>query len=299
MTGDGSARLSATEQGYYRERGYYSAVRVFSDSETQEFRERFLDYLSRNQERISGLPPREQAVVMTQTHLLLQWVFRMVSNSNVLDAVEGVLGPNITVWSSQWFPKMPGDKTYISWHQDATYWGLHPPNVTTAWIAVSESCPENGCMRVIPGSHQGPLLPQVETYARDNALSRGQEIAVKVDESRAADLVLQPGEMSLHHIGIVHGSNPNNSEKPRIGLAVRFISPEVVQDGAERQIAVLVRGRDDFGHFDLIDPPQDDVISPGDTELHDEALRRQRVNIMPKGSDRSQNPASPISSETR
>ena len=292
MTADGSSRLWGSQQGYYRERGYYSPVRVFSDSETQEFRERFLDYLSRNQQRIRGLPPREQAVVMTQTHILLQWVFRMVSHPNVLDAVEDVLGPNIIVWSSQWFPKMPGDKTYISWHQDATYWGLHPPNVTTAWIAVSESRPENGCMRVIPGSHQGPLLPQVETYARDNALSRGQEIAIKVDESRAVDLVLQPGEMSLHHIGIVHGSNPNTSEKPRIGLAVRFITPEVVQDGAERQIAVLGRGRDDFGHFDLVDPPQDDVILPGDTELHDEALRRQRINIMPKGSERPQGTAS-------
>ncbi|MGH9447351.1 MAG: phytanoyl-CoA dioxygenase family protein, partial [Terriglobia bacterium] len=135
---------------------------------------------------------------------------------------------------------------------------------------------------VIPGSHKGPLLPQVETYARDNALSRGQEIAVKVDESRAVDLVLEPGEMSLHDIGIVHGSNANQSEKPRIGLAVRFITPEVIQDGAERQMAQLVRGSDGFGHFDFVDPPQDDVISPQDTELHRESLRRQRSNIMRK-----------------
>jgi non-heme Fe2+,alpha-ketoglutarate-dependent halogenase len=285
MTGNGSARLSASQQEDYRDRGYYFPVRVFSDSETEEFRQQFLNYLSRNRDRISGLPPREHYTVMTQTHMLLRWVFRMVSHPNVLDAVEGVLGPNIIVWSSQWFPKMPGDRTYISWHQDATYWGLHPPNVTTAWIALSESCPENGCMRVIPGTHHGPLLPQVETYAQDNALSRGQEIAVKVEESRAVDLVLKPGEMSLHHIGIVHGSNANKSEKPRIGLAVRFITPEVIQDGAARQMAVLVRGRDEFGHFDFVDPPEDDTISPRDTELHLEALRRQRANIMPKGSD--------------
>jgi non-heme Fe2+,alpha-ketoglutarate-dependent halogenase len=283
-TGNRSARLSASGQQYYRENGYYSPIPVFSDSETAEFGRHFLDYFSQNQQRITGLPPREHYVVMTQTHFLLGWVFRMVSHPSVLDAVESVLGPDLIVWSSQWFPKMPGDKTYISWHQDATYWGLHPPNVTTAWIALSESSPENGCMRVIPGSHH-ETLPQIETYARDNALSRGQEIAVKVDESQAADLVLKPGEMSLHHIGIVHGSNANTSEKPRIGLAVRFITPEVIQDGAARQIALLVRGRDDFGHFDLVDPPKDDVISAEDTDLHSESLRRQRLNIMPKGSE--------------
>lgn len=285
MISSGSARLSASQQQYYREHGYYFPVRLFCDSETEEFREQFLAYLSRNQEQISGLPPREHYIVMAQTHILLRWVFRMVSHPNVLDAVESVLGPNLIVWGSQWFPKMPGDKTYISWHQDATYWGLHPPNVATAWIAVTESSPENGCMRVLPGSHHGPLLPQVETYAQDNALSRGQEIAVKVDDSRAADLILQPGEMSLHHIGIVHGSNANKSAKPRIGLAVRFITAEVIQDGAERQMAVLVRGQDEFGHFDFVDPPQDDVISPQDKELHHKVLKRQRTNIMPKGSE--------------
>ncbi|MGH9326853.1 MAG: phytanoyl-CoA dioxygenase family protein [Terriglobia bacterium] len=286
MTSDGKKKLSASQQQAYRERGYHYPVRVFGASETEKFRGHFQDYLSRNRERISGLPPREHYIVMTQTHLLLRWVFQMVSHPKVLDAVESVLGPNLMVWSSQWFPKMPGDKTYISWHQDATYWGLRPPNVTTAWIALSESCPENGCMRVIPGSQDGPLLPQMETYAQDNALSRGQEIAVAVEESRAVDLVLQPGEMSLHHIGIVHGSNANKSEKPRIGLAVRFITPEVVQDGDARPIVLLVRGKDEFGHFDVVDPPQDDVISSQATELHQEALRRQRTNIMPKGSKR-------------
>lgn len=286
MTKNESTSLSALQQQYYLERGYYSPIRVFGDSQAEEFRNRFLEYFSEHEEQIRGRPPREHYVVMTQTHFLLRWVFRMVSHPNLLDAVESILGPNLIVWSSQWFPKMPGDKTYISWHQDATYWGLHPPNVTTAWIALSESAPENGCMRVVPGTHQGPLLPQTETYAQDNALSRGQEIAVKVEESQAADLVLQPGEMSLHHIGIVHGSNANKSDKPRIGLAVRFIAPEVVQDGAARQMAILVRGKDGFGHFDLVDPPEDDVISTQDTELHSESLRRQRTNIMPKGDDR-------------
>jgi ectoine hydroxylase-related dioxygenase (phytanoyl-CoA dioxygenase family) len=176
---------------------------------------------------------------------------------------------------------MPGEGTFISWHQDATYWGLDPPLVTTAWIALSESTPENGCMRVIPETHQGPLLPQVETYAADNALSRGQEIAVEVDEARAVDVILQPGEMSLHHIGIVHGSNRNASGKPRIGIAVRYIAPEVRQRGSERQIAFLVRGVDRHDYFDKPERP-----GPAEGErragLHAEALRRMMTNLMPE-----------------
>jgi non-heme Fe2+,alpha-ketoglutarate-dependent halogenase len=281
MSSSSSRALTAEQQLQYQEKGYYFPVRVFEGSQAEELRAKFLAYLASNQERLSGLPPREHYFVMTQTHFLLRWVYRMVSHPAVLDAVESVLGPNLIVWSSQWFPKMPSDKTYVSWHQDATYWGLHPPSVTTGWIALSESCVENGCLRVVPSSHAGPLLPQVETYAADNVLSRGQEITVKVDESRAVDLVLRPGEMSLHHIGIVHGSNANRSDKPRIGIAVRYITPEVVQDGPARQMALLVRGKDDLGHFDLVEPPQDDVISDAQGSLHQEALRRLRSNIMP------------------
>ncbi len=272
--------LSKLGAQQYQEKGYYYPIRVFERSAADEFRARFLDYLARKEQSLSGLPPRDHYLVLSQTQLLLRWIYKIVSHPEVLDAVESVLGANIMVWSTQWFPKMPGDKTYVSWHQDATYWGLHPPHVTTGWIALSESCVENGCMRVVPGTHKGPLLPQVETYARDNVLSRGQEISVEVDESRAVNMVLQPGEMSLHHIGIIHGSNPNRSDKPRIGIAARYISPEVVQDGAARQMVLLVRGNDGFGHFELVEPPQDDVISDEDAAVHREALRRLRSNIM-------------------
>jgi non-haem Fe2+, alpha-ketoglutarate-dependent halogenase len=96
---------------------------------------------------------------MSDTHHFLAWVHGIVSLPAVFDAVESVLGPNILVWGSQWFPKLPGDHAYVSWHQDGTYGGLHPPNLTTAWIALSDSTPENGCMRVVPGTHHSPKLP--------------------------------------------------------------------------------------------------------------------------------------------
>ena len=242
---------------------------------------RFLNYFSENWDRVKDLPAREHQTILIETHTVLNWVYRIVCHPQILDVIEGVLGPNLLVWSSGWIPKMPSDKKFVSWHQDATYWGLHPPHAVTAWIAFSESVPENGCMRVIPGTHQGPLLPQTDTYAHDNVLSRGQEIAVEVNEAKAVDLILKPGEMSLHHVGIVHGSEANRSDKPRIGLAIRYIATDVVQDGTVQQCATLVRGKDHYGHFHLIDPLTDDVITAEDNARREEVQRRIRTNTMP------------------
>lgn len=264
----------------YRKRGYLYPIRVFMEDETAYFRACFIDYRAAIDERLKTLPARDQYKVFSETHIFLPWVYEMVTHPRVVDAVETILGPNLLIWNTRWFAKMPGDKTYISWHQDATYWGLHPPSVATAWIALSDSMPENGCMRVIPETHQGPLLPQVETFAADNALSRGQEIAVEVNEEDAVDIVLQPGEMSLHHIGIVHGSRTNQSDRPRIGIAVRFITPDVIQDGTQRQIAVLARGVDHYGHFELMEPPALQAESSRH-ELHTIAVRRMMKNLMP------------------
>jgi chlorinating enzyme len=121
-----SSKLGPQQTLQYEEKGYYHPIRVFERSVADEFRARFLDYLARNEPSLSGLPPRDHYFVFSQTQLLLRWIYRIVSHPEVLDAVESVLGPNILVWSTQWFPKMPGDKTYVSWHQDATYGGCTP-----------------------------------------------------------------------------------------------------------------------------------------------------------------------------
>jgi ectoine hydroxylase-related dioxygenase (phytanoyl-CoA dioxygenase family) len=136
-------------------------------------------------------------------------------------------------------------------------------------------------MRVVPGTHKIPLLPQRETYGPDNMLSRGQEIAVDVDESKAVDLILRPGEFSLHHIAIVHGSGPNSSGGPRIGLAIRYVSPDVVQSGQERDLVLLVRGKDSYQNFEMVDPPHRDMAY-GESAAHTEALERKARNVLPK-----------------
>jgi non-heme Fe2+,alpha-ketoglutarate-dependent halogenase len=272
-----TAALDERQRSAYRQGGYHFPVRAFSAAEAASLRERFLHYWHSHQATLQALKPRERAAYMIDTHLFLRWVADMATHPRVLDAVESVLGPDLLVWSTQWFAKLAHDKAYVSWHQDATYWGLSPPNVTTAWIALSESTVANGCLRVIPTS-QSQMLPQRETFAEANMLSRGQEIAVEVDEKQAVDLTLHSGEFSLHHVGIVHGSGPNESEGPRIGLAVRFISPDVVQSGVQRDMAVLARGQDRYGHFDLVKPPAHDMKF-GHSPAHAESLARKKINL--------------------
>jgi non-haem Fe2+, alpha-ketoglutarate-dependent halogenase len=190
---------------------------------------------------------------------LFTWLDELVREMAVLDGVEGVIGPNILCWASGFFTKEAHDPSYVSWHQDLTYWGLEPADIVTAWVALSPSTPESGCMRVVPGSHRQEVLPHTETFAAHNLLSRGQEIEVEVDEREAADVVLQPGEMSLHHVKLIHGSGANRADDRRIGFAVRYVPTYVRQTAGSEDSAMLVRGVDTYHHFLEETPPAADL----------------------------------------
>ena len=277
MSYQNSTWLTDREKRQFESEGCFFPVKVLSQSETDGYLASFMDYYSNNQQRLASLAPRDKYQVFSETHCVLPWVFEIVSHGKVLDAVESLLGRNLLVWATDWFIKMPGEKSYVSMHQDGTYWNLKPPNVITAWVALSPSTAANGGLRVIPETHKQPAMPQRETHAVDNVLSRGQEIAVQMDESRAVNVELQPGEMSLHHIWLVHGSHANNSPVPRIGLAIRFVTPDVVQDSPQRPLAILLRGRDDYGNFELVPPPRADDFSPA---VHEEFIRRVHSSVM-------------------
>ncbi len=235
--------------------GYLCPVQALTPTQTSHYRDLYLGFHEKHKARLEALKVGARWQINSDTHFVFQWVDALTREPKILDAVEQLLGPNLLAWSSSWFVKMPGDKAFVSWHQDGAYWGLSPMEVATAWVALGPVTPENGCMRVIPGSHTRPNLPQRETYADNNVLSRGQEITVAVDENKAVDLTLRAGEMSLHHLWIVHGSNANRSPSPRIGIAIRYVSTRVQQDGADKPFAMLVRGRDDYHHFRLAQAP--------------------------------------------
>ncbi len=191
-------RLSPSAIEHYERDGYYCPVRVLSPEEARQYRERL-----ERVERDLGGPL--WGIYRIKPHLLFAWLADLVRHPVILDAVEDVIGPDILCWNTSFFTKEARSPGFVSWHQDATYWGLSEPDVVTAWVAFTESTSRNGNMRVVPGSHRTPV-PHVDTFDPDNLLTRGQEVAVEVDESQAADILLQAGEMSLHHVLIVHGS---------------------------------------------------------------------------------------------
>ena len=192
----------------------------------------------------------------------------------ILDAVEPIIGPDMLVWGCQFFDKGPRTSGFVSWHQDLTYWGLDRTDEVTAWIALSPATRMSGCMRMIPGSHKDEIVAHRDTFAAANMLTRGQEIAAPPDESRAVDIVLEPGQMSLHHGHIFHASGPNRSHDRRIGLAIRYIAPHMRQVAGPRDYAVLVRGEDRYGHF--IEPPRPTAdFAPEAVAYHDAMVAEQ------------------------
>ena len=253
--------------------GYLCPVPALSAERTAHYRERYLAFYEQHKSRLNALRAGDRWQINSDTHFVFEWVDALTREPGILDAVEQLLGPNLLAWNTNWFVKFPLDKAFVSWHQDGAYWGLSPMAVVTAWVALGPVHAHNGCMRVIPGSHHKPHLPQHETFADNNVLSRGQEITVAVDEADAVDLALQPGQMSLHHLWIVHGSNANVSDVPRIGIAIRYVATRVKQESADKPTAMLVRGQDEHHHFRLLDRPvgNDTVAGEG---RHAELLHR-------------------------
>jgi hypothetical protein len=248
----------------YRERGFLFPLPALASSETAALRTKLENLEAQHGGKVP--PPLNR-----KPHLLLTWLNELIRHPAILDPVEKILGPDILCWGSGFFIKNPHDKARVSWHQDSTYWGLSSPDVVTAWVAFTPSTTANGCMRVVPATHKLQQLPHEDTFASDNLLSRGQEIAVEVDESKAVNIVLEPGQMSLHHVLLVHGSEPNNSELRRVGFAIRYLPTYIKQLTEVVDSATLVRGSDRYRHF-LPEPVPQSDFHPDAVAFHAEML---------------------------
>jgi non-haem Fe2+, alpha-ketoglutarate-dependent halogenase len=194
-----------------------------------------------------------------KAHLLFMRIFNSVTGPAVLDVVEDLLGPNILLFASAFFVKDPHDGRFVSWHEDSAYMGFDPPEAVTVWTGLSDSTREMGCLRVIPKSHLQPAekLKHVETFDKKNLLSRGQTLQ-NVDETLAVDIETRAGQCEAHHIRLVHGSKDNRSNQRRVGFNAVFI-PTHVRSTIGRRSAMLVRGVDDYGHWDPEPRPRYDM----------------------------------------
>ena len=259
-------QLSDDQVEHYRDNGYLFPLDIFNavlvDMIRAELEQAHADAVN------LGLENEWPQLTRANTHYLLPFVYQVATAPPLLDAVESILGPDILLWSAEFFIKGAHTDKMVSWHQDLTYWGLgETDDEITVWLALSEVNVESGCMRFLPGSHQQRLLPHRDTFDETNLLSRGQQIEVEVDEDDAVDVVLRPGQVSLHHGRLFHASGPNLSDHDRIGLVFRFLTPDVRQRVSERDYAMQVRGIDSQGNWIHVAPPTRS-FAPADLALY-------------------------------
>ncbi len=242
--------LSAAEVVHFRNQGYLYPKRAIPAGEAEAYR-RLLDHY----ESVLGTEP--QTYLKIKAHVAAPWIVDLARNGAILDAVESLLGPDVLLFGTSLFAKKGNDPRFVSWHQDSAYYGLDPHEEVTVWVALTPSTRENGCMRVMPGSNNGPDLVHEETYDPENLLARGQSIH-GLDDDRAVYMELQAGEFSMHHERTAHGSLANLSDQPRVGIAY-FYMPAHVRSTIGRRSALLVRGADRHGHWDRDPLPKEDL----------------------------------------
>jgi non-heme Fe2+,alpha-ketoglutarate-dependent halogenase len=265
--------LTEAQIEQFRREGFISPVRVMSEEAANAVREKLEAH-----ERSTGGPLRGE--LRHKSHLLFKFLSDVVHDEKIIDAIEDLYGGDLLCWTSNFFIKEANTPAFVSWHQDSTYWGLSSPDVVTAWVALTESNESNGAMEVIPGTHLMDQVPHKDTFDDNNLLSRGQEVAVEVDASKKVRLDLRPGEMSLHHVRLVHGSPPNPSNGRRIGFAIRYIPTSVRQLHGD-DAATLVRGVDRFNTFEHEPIPTADN-QPEMVRLHKE-LTERNAKILYRG----------------
>ena len=266
--------LSQAQVEAYDRDGFVFPVRIMDRTGAADLLARF-----EGLERRLGAEPQQRFKI--KAHMPLPWLNALVRNPVMLDAVEDLIGPNILCWGSSFFTKKAHDRRFVSWHQDSTYYGLRPAETVTPWVAFTDSRIDLGCVRFLPGTHKGGILDHAETGDAENLLMKGQTIT-GVDDSQAVDCELSAGEISIHHESVVHGSSPNTSDGPRIGLSIHYIAPHVRQTAFEGATAMLVRGRDTHGHWAPEPEPAVD-LDPACLAALDEVYGQYRSGIGKRG----------------
>ena len=278
-----SSPQSAPQKQYWRD-GYLFPVTALSPDAAAAYRAE-LEAIEANWLN-AGLPQPLNTYKRVNAHVVMPTAHRLASEPAVLDAVQGILGPDILIYSAEYFIKEPNSGQIVTMHQDLTYWGLGAiDGLVTAWIALSPATNKSGCMQFVAASHNNPILPHDDTFDANNLLSRGQEVQVDVPAKDRVAIELAPGLMSLHHGLMIHGSGPNTTDDRRIGVAIRYVRPDMRPDAGHTAFAVLARGRDGHGNFTLTPPPAA-PFTPESLAIYDE-IRTEQVKVTMAGAKQS------------
>jgi hypothetical protein len=265
--------LTQEQVDFYRYNGFLFPIPALSPDEVATC----LAGLSRLEANLGC--PIAQSDIKWRSHAYAHslWFNDLIRHPRILDAVEDVIGPNILVWTSTFFIKEPNSPTFAAWHQDGTYFGLEPKEQVNAWVALTDATAEAGCMEVL-SSRGAPRQLRHDALGLAHSINRaGQAITEAFDHSSPVTMALPPGSFSLHHELAVHRSAPNRAAHRRVGIGLNYIPTHVRVDSPVRLMAMLVRGRDTCGHFDLITPPVAER-DPAALAVHQEVSDRYRAN---------------------
>jgi len=268
--------LSSNQLKQYEDQGFVSPINIFSKDKAKEIRNEI--------ELIENDMPEElDHSGRYNAHLISPLLDEVTHNSKILDAVQSLIGENILVCGTTLFIKNPHEKGFVSYHQDAKYIGLEPLNWVTAWVAITDSNEKNGCMRMWSGSHKDNLKEHDEKFNNGNLLTRGQTVK-NVPKDETTPLILEAGQMSLHHPTVVHGSELNKSNDRRIGFVIQsYISTNVKQVLGKNSVQ-LARGTDEYNYHEKINRPVS-LMDPNDVKIKKRENDNLR-NIFYKGSEK-------------
>ena len=237
------ANLSSNQLKQYNDNGYVAPIDILSTEEAFKARQE-IELIEKE------MPSEIDKSGRYNVHLISPELDKIVHNSKILDAVESIIGKNILVCSTTLFIKNPNQTGYVSYHQDAKYIGLEPHNWVTAWVAITDSYEENGCMRMWPGSHI-EIRDHNQKFDKGNLLTRGQTVE-NVPKNEVQSVELKAGQMSLHHPRIVHGSGINKSDDRRIGFVIQSYIGTNVKQVLGKNGVQIARGIDEFKYHEEI-----------------------------------------------
>jgi hypothetical protein len=279
----GGALTAEAVASYWRD-GYLFPIRVADAERAAAWRAQIEAFEARWRDDAS-LPRPFVDYTRANLHVVSSVAARLAHETAVLDVVESIIGPDICCWMVELIVKEPRSPKLLTMHQDLTYWGLDGADgLVTAWLALSDVTVANGAMRFVRGSHHLGQVAHRDTFGHDNLLSRGQEVVVEHDPADAVDVELSAGELSLHHGLMFHGSGPNTTDRRRIGLVMRFVSPVVAQAIGADDYATTVRGVNRSSNLRSTPVPFDD-FTPAALALHAEITDAQSAALA-HGADR-------------
>ena len=270
------AYLSSNQLKQYEDEGFVSPINVFSKEKANEIRNE-IELIEKR------IPEELEKSGRYNAHLISPLLDEVTHSPKILDAVQSLIGEDILVCGTTLFIKNPNEKGFVSYHQDAKYIGLEPHNWVTAWVAITDSNEKNGCMRMWSGSHKDNLRDHDQRFNEDNLLTRGQTVK-NVTKEKTTPLVLEAGQMSLHHPTVVHGSELNNSNDRRIGFVIQSYIGTNVKQVLGKNSVQLARGKDEFNYHEKIGRPQN-LLDKKDIRLKKQENDNLQ-EIFYKGSDK-------------